>query len=506
MPLDKADIAQLGRLTVQRFPEESQYGANFFMLALGAAADAFPAWGTAPATRDRLLREFWPTEPWLASTVTSLAARNAAFSWTVEGGPRTSQAVQEMLQNADYGKGFDHFITRGSIDLYSQDNGWFIEVIRDGETPDSPVIGLAHLDAGKCVRTGNPYVPVLYTDRNGQQHKLQWFQVVNITDAPSPVETMYGMGLCAVSRVLKSAQVMRDIIVRNQEKLSGRFAGALHLVSGVSKKMIDDIFAAADEKDNSRGRSRYSPPIVAGTLDPNAKIGKETIELASLPDGYDQDGAMKWAIALLALGFMVEYQDLAPLPGGGLGTASQSQVLHMKARGKGPEMFRKLVEHALNFHVLPQNVNFRFTEEDLGAKTEDAEYRRRKAEGRKLDIESGVLTPSVARQIMVDDGDLRQDYLTMLEQEDEEAQRQADAIAQGQGETIGDEATDTGDTEGDETSDDEATETKQLRDGDYWAGPRTDLENALEEDMADVLGKVRRRVEARLRQEAEATV
>ncbi|MDP2659214.1 MAG: hypothetical protein Q8R28_00595, partial [Dehalococcoidia bacterium] len=136
-----------------------------------------------------------------------------------------------------------------------------------------------------------------------------------------------------------------------------------------------------------------------------------------------------------------------------------------------------------------------------------AQYRKLKAEGRKLDVESGVLTPKVARQIMVDEEDLKQEYQDMLEQEDQANAAQAATIAQGQAQTLGDQATQTGNTPTDVTLGDQATTippTKQLTDGDYWSGPRTELENALEEDMATVLGQVRRRVEARLREEVNA--
>lgn len=505
--MDSTQIARALEVSVRKFPE-ADGSLGYFVMNLATAGDAFPQWGTSPVQRDKMLRAFYVTEPWLASAVASLAARNAAFSWTVEGGPRTAQAVQNTLHMSDYGKGWITFLQKVSIDLLTQDNGAFIEVIREGQTETGAVIGLAHLDAGRCVRTGNPEIPVIYTDMMGTPHRMKWFQIVELTDAPSPMESMYGMQLCAVSRVLLAAQVLRDIARRDMEKLSGRFAGALHLVSGINQKMLDDSFNKAAAESDNRGRTRYMPPMVVGTLDPNAKITHETIELASLPEGYNEEAKLKWYIAVLALGFQVEYQDLAPLPGGGLGTSTQSQVLHMKAKGKGPELFRKLVEHALNFHVLPQNVNFRFTEEDLEAKAQDATYRKLKAEGRKLDIESGVLTPKVERQIMVDEGDLREEYLAMLEKEDQANARIAESIAQGQGagnddETLTDEATDTGNTPEDETVGDEASG-KALREADYWAGPRTELENALEEDMTTVLGQVRRRVEARIRQEVEA--
>ncbi|MDP2663733.1 MAG: hypothetical protein Q8R28_23705, partial [Dehalococcoidia bacterium] len=315
--MDSATLAHTLALGVQAFPD-ADATLGYFVMNLAGIGDTIPAWGVNPVQRDRELRAFYPSEPWLASTVASLAGRNAAFSWTVEGGSRTASAVQDMLHNADYGKGWIRFVHKLSIDLMTQDNGAFIEIIRAGESESAPVIGIAHLDAGRCTRTGNPFTPVIYTDQQGQVHRLAWYQVVDLTDAPSPVETMNGMQHCAVSRVLLAAQVLRDVLQRDHEKLTGRFAGALHLVSGVNQKMLDDVFARHNAQADKRGLTRYVQPIIAGTLDPNAKIAVETIELSSLPEGYDEEKKLKWYIAVLALGFQVEYQDLAPLPGGGL--------------------------------------------------------------------------------------------------------------------------------------------------------------------------------------------
>ncbi|KKN17538.1 hypothetical protein LCGC14_0964960, partial [marine sediment metagenome] len=81
-----------------------------FIFSLATVADSFTPWGRAPKTRDRELRQFWPTEPILASALYSVVIRNAAFSWTLDGSPLTVKATQNMLQGADFGKGVRHMI------------------------------------------------------------------------------------------------------------------------------------------------------------------------------------------------------------------------------------------------------------------------------------------------------------------------------------------------------------------------------------------------------------
>ncbi len=401
-----ADAGQGGQ-SIQR-PlnyEQAPYAPLVFQLA--SVADDISPWGEQQVLRDQQLRSFWPTESLLASAIYSIVARNAAFSWTLEGPPRTVTAVQDRLHMADEGRGWQQFVMKITTDLLTQDNGAFIEVIRSGPGEGDPVVGIAHLDAGRCRRTGVPEFPVVYTDRRGLQHKLRPHQVIAWAEFPSPVETMNGVGLCAVSRVLRMAQLLRDIAVYQREKVGGRNPQALYLVSGISTRMIDDAIAANKARKDAQGLARFTLPVVIGSLDPTATVAVDKVELASLPDNFDADVTLRWYITQLALGFGADYQDFAPMSLGGLGSSAQSLVLHMKSRGKGPALFMKGLEYYFNFHgVMPRNVTFRYDEQDMAADTETAQLRKTRAEARKLDIETGVLTPEGGRQQMLDDGDL----------------------------------------------------------------------------------------------------
>ena len=422
--LDQPKLTKLARRSARAFPPVEGMGGFEYIIRMAAGADGIIPWGSDWVQRDKQLRAFVADEPWVAATVSSLSARNAAYSWSLEGPPRTVARLQDMLQEADYGHGWVAMLNKLSSDLYSQDNGAFMEIIRDGQGALAPVIGLAHLDAGRVTRTGNPDIPYIYQDREGGQHRLAWYQCVDLTDFPSPVETHNGTQLCAVSRVLRIAQILRDVNIRKQEKLSGRFAGVLHIVSGIRKETIDQAFVESQEDSDNRGRRRYQPPVILGTVDPAQKISKETIEIASLPDNWDEEQAMKWYIAVLALAFGCEYQDLAPLPGGGLGSSQQSTILHLKARGKGPEHFQKMVEHRLNWYVLPSNVTFKFDEKDFEAEQIEATVRKTRAETYQAYNTVGM-PAQVIYQIMQDNGDLKPEYLDMLAEMDATPDTQA---------------------------------------------------------------------------------
>lgn len=209
--------------------DPSSEAAGSLVLELATIADSLIPFGQSPRLRDAQLRAFWPTEPVLASAIYSIAIRNAAWSWTLEGPPLTVEAVQDMLQQSELGDGWSAMMVKWNTDLFTQDNGAFLEVIHETERADSPVLGLAHLDAARCIRTGNPQTPVRYKDRDGVWHILDPHQVTVTSEFPSPVETMNGMQLCFVSRVLRAAQILRDIQVYQREKLSGTNPNVIHL-------------------------------------------------------------------------------------------------------------------------------------------------------------------------------------------------------------------------------------------------------------------------------------
>lgn len=401
--------------SVQIQPKYEESPRSSMVLTLASFADDITAWGSNVHYRDQQLRAFWPTEPVLASAIYTIISRNAAFDWALEGPPRTVNAVQAILHEADMGRGWLTFITKLSADLFTCDNGAFIEVIRDGNSETSPVVGLAHLDSGRCRRTGVAEWPVVYTDRLGREHKLEPWQVITVEEFPSPIETMNGVQLCAVSRVLRMAQLMRDIGIYKREKVSGNQSKQIHIVSGVRTQEITDAMDAHKSEQSNQGYMRYLKPLMFGTLDPTAAVKVETIDLASLPDGFNEEQAMRQYLTVLSMGFGADYQDFAPLPGGNLGSSAQSQILHQKSRGKGPALFMKLLEHKFNFHgVIPRNVTFRYDEQDVMADLEQAQLAKARADTEALYVDRGVLTPQAVRQRMLDRGDLTQEEFDAL--------------------------------------------------------------------------------------------
>ena len=409
---------QVQRRSVVEPPDSLEFGpggGNQFVFWMASIADIFSPWGQNYFKRDEELRDFWHTESNLASAVYTCGISNAGLEWELEGPDRTVKAVHDLLNEADGGKGFQHYVKKISTDLYTQDNGSFTEIIRSGNSRAAPIIAIQHLDAAMCQRTGDLKIPVIYTDRKGVRHKMPWYSIITHEEFPSPVEAMFNVQYCAVTRVLRSAQILRDFAIYRGEKAGGRFTERINIIGGVKQSDIDDIQRRNEHEADNKGLVRYMFPMMIASLDPQTTPSVATIDFKSLPEGFDIDTELKWYINSLALGFGRDYQEFAPLPGRGIGSGQQSETMHLKSRGKGPKAFMDMIMHDFNFHgVMPRTVTFRYKEQDVEEEFQIARARKTRAEDRKLRLDSLEITPEIARQLAQDDGDLKPEYLQMM--------------------------------------------------------------------------------------------
>jgi len=452
VPLAPAEIVKIQAASVQKFDDSS---AQSLLIYFATATDDTPRWWSP--SRDKYLREFWPLEPYLAGALYSICARNASFKFAIEGPPRQVRRVERLLAQMGFGAGWQVEMMKVSLDILTQDNGAFIEVIRparittkegtfpavktldagnesqwylfddrgrpkmlkglDYEVRDSPYdnpVGLAHLDAARCTRTGDPTYPVVYTDIKGFSHKMAFWQVITFEDMPSPQTDMNGVGYCAVTRVISLARTLRDMQLYKSEKIGGRFNRAIHLTNA-GKAGIERALAEQETRADSSGLMRYVQPLIVSSMDPTVQISLKTIELASLPEGFSEEETLKWYIAGLALGTGVDYGFLAPLPGRGIGTGSESEVQERSAKGKSSRLFMRCIETKFNYNgVLPRSCTLSHGEIDPEEESLRDEAADRRATTRQIRITSGEITPEIARMIAFDDGDLKQEYLDIL--------------------------------------------------------------------------------------------
>jgi hypothetical protein len=344
------------------------------LYAAGQTSDGIRPWGTQPTLRDRQLRSFLTQEPYTLSAVGTVIARNMGLAWHLDGPSTLVEQTQEMFHRAHFGQGWETFGTKIGWDYQTQDKAAFMELVRDEDNPDSPVVMFNQLDAGRCWHTGNPQVPVIYQDRLGRWHGMKWYQCLTLNEMPVGHETLYGLQYSSLTRMLVVSQIMRNILRIDEERSGGRWSRSLHILSGVKKETIEDALKEKQEQADNLGLMRYSLPGILTTTDPLVDPKLVTLSLSERPSDFKMDEYFSWYMTAMAMGLLVDYGELAPLPGARLGTGQQSQVMHAKSRTKGVAIWTNKIEHQFNFFgVVPRQVSFKYDDKDLDEDKQRAE-------------------------------------------------------------------------------------------------------------------------------------
>lgn len=327
----------------------------------------------------------------------------SSLAWELESAqPLVRNRFQDLLLSADSNQSWTSFLSRHLQDFLCTDNGAFVEVVRASSAAGSRILGLMHLDSWRCIRTGDPDVPILYRDTLGVIHEMQPHQVLAFSDMPSPTETYHGVGLCATSRAWGGIRKMEVIERYIYEKVSGDRALAVDLVGGVTRKDIEDAVTAAKEDNEARGNSSYLGAVMIAVPE-DTPLTHERINFAELPEGFDYDKQVNNCILIFANSIGLDIQDLQPLSGRPLGTATQSVVLQDKAEGKGLAAWRQQWTHQTNQFILPDSVTFAFSEKDLRDEQRQADLDNTRVETAATLVEKLQITPLQAQSKLADE-------------------------------------------------------------------------------------------------------
>ena len=359
--------------------------------------------------RDAVLRSAILKEAFWASAVTIAATKVATAGFDLDGPERQTRKYQEMILEWS-GDGYVPSQQRAVGDYLCTGNGAHFEIVRASSAAGSKILGLIHLDSLRCQRTGDPDVPILYRDLKGGLHEMREYQVISIVDMPDSGAAWFGVGHCAAERAYTHIYRMAAIEQYIAEKITGSGPTKIVLAQGMSTAQIENLTTTAEAQKSAKGLTYYMGAILAGILG-DTPIDLKEINLRGLPDGFDRKQELDIALLAYADAIGLDPQDLQPLSGQGLGTGTQTRVLHEKAKGRWPARYNKQLASLLNLWVTPDSVTFSFSERDLEDEKKKADNASVRAATRKTQIESGELQPSQALQMAVDADDVPKEFL-----------------------------------------------------------------------------------------------
>jgi hypothetical protein len=436
------------------FTPSAIQGNTFDYASSGALFGIALPWLMAPPTYTDLPRYWSPARDWVlcstlekesmwAAAVARTATKFAAHGFVIkdsEDSTRKVQASQELLKRANGGEGWVPFALKLVQDLLLTDNGVFIRIRRQGEetqairvkaasmvagTPTqgfseaavttapsgSKIIGLYHLDSLRCVRTGNLAYPVRYMPLSGAQQILRWDQVLMYADQPSPRAELFGVGRSAASRAYKTIAKLAAMEQLVFENLTGGGANKLAFLQGINDTTLQAILRSGEADAQAKGLVYYLGTIL-GAIPSDTPISLIEVRLKELLTAFVPKDERDNGYLIYANAIGVPVQDIQPLSGQGLGTGTQTVILQEQAQGIGIAAFIKWWQQTVSDRVLPSTTELSFTDEnDMRDAKAKAEVQKLRADTRKVQIDSGEISPAIARQLAVDTEDLPQELL-----------------------------------------------------------------------------------------------
>lgn len=235
---------------------------------------------------------------------------------------------------------------------------------------------------------------------------------IDVEDTHNFITAGIAVHNCAVSRAINITQTLVDITRYKQEKMGSRPLRQMLVGTGVSAREIWTALAMAQEGMDNRGFARYAPTVVIANE--NKEIGIEQLDLASVPDGFDEQTATTLGMYAIALAFGVDARELWPATASGA-TKGDAMIQHLKSRGKGPGQIMQLVQRQINQKFLPPSLSFTFDMQDDEQDALRADIRDKRSIRHERDIADGAISIRVIRELMLSDGDITEAQFAQLE-------------------------------------------------------------------------------------------
>lgn len=318
-----------------------------------------PAWGDPKRTQ--YLRDFAKTEPILIGAIFSMISKMVSSEWKIVGGRNKVARFHDLLINAEDGEGWGYFIDRLVRDYLETDLGGIVEL---GRLPGGPVGGLYNVDAQRVELTGNTAFPIKYRPEAGGVIPFSPDDFARIVDMPSPDESKFGLGFCAVSRAHKVARVLLALYNYEEEHLLNLPPQGIATITGLTMDEVQEAFDLYDQMRAANKEMTFKGVLWLAALDnPLQQVKVDLTPFSTLPEHFNKEVATSLYVFTLALDFGVDVREFWPASQVGA-TKAEAEVQASKAKTKGPGRLYASIERMINHKVLPPGITFKFVRKD----------------------------------------------------------------------------------------------------------------------------------------------
>jgi len=389
-------------------------GASYLYQA-GGRGELLPPYGT----RERLLaqRNYYRLDYnyMVRGAFSGIAKRIASLPFEIRGdavGGYDVSYYQDVLRSANFNQGWGDFVKQIVLDFLRYDTGAFIEVIADGEpleAVDSPIMGLANLDATRCYPTGDPRYPVVFWDDFGRSHLMHFTRVIRLYDMPDNDDLHKGWGDSALSRAVSiiNRQVLMGRYV--EQSLDDNPPPGLMVATNINKQTMEQAIGVYQEKRSVDSGGLWGRNIWLYGSDAQSVAKIDSVPFTNPPEKFSFREYTDLDVDALALALGVDRQELWQLTGGSLGSGAQSEILSLKSRGKTIGDLITSLERVVN-DLLPDSMEFAFKYRDEAESATNANTAQLWASA--VATMSGSITQAEAREVLARNIPSVQDAIT----------------------------------------------------------------------------------------------
>ncbi len=362
------DVIELQREnTVQILPDiKAGMGQNLLTWNITGRGPLLPAKGTRERERELLALYRHDDNMLYKGAIAGLAKRVQSTPWEIKGDSAQANYFQNILMESDFGAGWENFLSKLIIDYSRADAGAFIELIGPGSTVapmTGAITGLAVLDSLRCYPTGDPNFPVIYYDIHGAMHAMHYTRVVRFVDMREASEDAFFYGECSLSRCV--SPVTREILMARyiEQNLDDNPPPGIVIFKNLSDREVRAAYARMEQQRNTDAKGEWGKTLQLFGMQAEVEPTVQFISFTVPPDKFDFEKYTNLDVKQIALGIGIDIQDMWELTGGGIGTATQSEILHTKSKGRALGRILKGLERVIN-QALPKGLEFAFKYKD----------------------------------------------------------------------------------------------------------------------------------------------
>lgn len=365
-------------------------------------------------SRDAVLINTIKREPFWNGAVKKAIAKGVTQKWDLKFNERNrgnAEKYREMFRTSNGRRGFKNFLIQHLQDYFLTDNGAFIEIDReDNSKPGSRIIGLYHLDSMRCYRTGDPNLPVVYSDLHNQYHFMAWWQVWDIADTPNARNNYFGVGDCAAAGAYERIRRMVAIRLLQYQMMTAGTPHALTALGGVTPQQLADWKKANDADRLSRGLTVFGGHMMAAIM-AKEPVSSVTIPLMELPKNYNEPDEIEQAAVEYSAVLGIPKTDLKALTGRMAGTATQAEVLDAQNDSGGLALWSGAFEDFINEMVTPSTITYFWNFDKAKARKIEADIANAYVTAATGMVTGQMLVPQKANNWLVDKDVLPKEYL-----------------------------------------------------------------------------------------------